>query len=266
MPQLVYDLPGTRLALYVAAGSVLVMLLGILLVKPILRVLVGRAPDVNEAISYSTSGFSLFYGLLLGLLTVAAYQNRESVEASIQNEASAIAALYGDMNSYPEPIRSDMRDLIRDYVQFTIHRDWPAMRAGAALEGGSNRADAMRQRLATFEPDSASQEIVHREVVSAFQDFSGFRQARLNGVETRIPDVLWYAVLAGAVINVLLLLMLRMRQIPHFLLGTINTFFLGVILFVIVSLDDPLRGERGLGPGPFEQSWERQMNWDEPRS
>ena len=79
-----------------------------------------------------------------------------------------------------------MRDLIRDYVQFTIHRDWPAMRAGAALEGGSNRADAMRQRLATFEPGLRLQEIVHREVVSAFQDFSGFRQARLNGVETRI--------------------------------------------------------------------------------
>ena len=87
------------------AGSVLVMLLGILILKPILRMLVGRAPDVNEAISYSTAGFASSTACF-GLLTVAAYQNREAVEASIQNEASAIAALYADMNSYPEPIRS----------------------------------------------------------------------------------------------------------------------------------------------------------------
>ena len=78
--------------------------------------------------------------------------------------------------------------------------------------------------------------------------------------------MLWYAVLAGAVINVLLLLMLRMRQIPHFLLGTINTFFLGVILFVIVSLDDPLRGERGTRARALRAELGAPMNWDEPRS
>jgi hypothetical protein len=36
-----------------------------------------------------------------------------------------------------------------------------------------------------------------------------------------------------------------------------------VILFVIVSLDDPLRGEQGLEPDAFVLLWERQMVWDE---
>ena len=53
-----------------------------------------------------------------------------------------------------------------------------------------------------------------------------------------------------------------MRQ---FVLGTITAFFLGVILFVIVALDDPLRGESGLDPGPLQVLWERQMIWDEPQ-
>jgi len=53
--------------------------------------------------------------------------------------------------------------------------------------------------------------------------------------------VLWYAVLVGAVINIVLLVILRMRPLRQFLLGTITAFYLGVILFAIVSLDDPLR-------------------------
>lgn len=76
--------------------------------------------------------------------------------------------------------------------------------------------------------------------------------------------MLWYAVLVGAAINLLLIVMLRMRPLQHLLLGTISAFFLGVILFVIVALDDPLRGEAGLTAAPFELIWERQMVWDEP--
>lgn len=60
---------------------------------------------VDEAVSYGTSGFALFYGLLLGLLTVAAYQNNERVKQAILNEATALGTVYGAMASYPEPIR-----------------------------------------------------------------------------------------------------------------------------------------------------------------
>jgi len=78
-----------------------------------------------------------------------------------------------------------------------------------------------------------------------------------------IPDVLWYAVLVGAAMNVTLLVMLRMRLHQHLLLAAISAFYLGVIMFVIVVLDDPLRGEAGLDPEPFELMWDRQMVWDD---
>ncbi len=75
--------------------------------------------------------------------------------------------------------------------------------------------------------------------------------------------MLWYAVLVGALISVILFIMLKMRPHQQFLLGTITSVFLGVILFVIVSLDDPLRGEQGIGPDALVLLWERQMVWDE---
>ena len=264
MPDFIYDIPTQTLAVYFSIVTVAAMLIGLVVVKPLFRLLIGSGPEFNQSISYATSGFSLFYGLLLGLLTVAAFQNSERVKEGVLNEATALGSLYADMSSYPEPIRSDMKWMLRDYVLFTINRDWPAHRAGTLLEGGYNRADAMRQKVASFEPTSKGQEIVHAEVIQAFQQFSQARQLRLAGVVTKIPDVLWYAVLVGAITNVLLLVLLRMPPLQHFVLGTISAFFLGVILFVIVTLDRPLQGESGLQPTPLTLLWERSMAWDEP--
>lgn len=263
MPDFIYDIPSTQLALYFALIAVAAVAAGLLLVKPVMRMFFGTGPDFNQNLAFGASGFNLFYGLLLGLLTVSAYQNSEKVRQAIQAEALAIGGLYADMETYPEPLRSDMREMIRDYVLYTIHRDWPAHRQGTFLDGSANRADAMRQRLASHEPKTAGQIIVHENVIQGFREFDAARERRLAGVITRIPDILWYAVLVGAAVNVLLLCLLKMRPHTQFMVGTITSFFLGVILFVIVTLDDPLRGEAGLEPTPFELLWSRKMQWDE---
>jgi hypothetical protein len=265
MPEFVYDIPLKSLAVYFALITVGAMFVGILVVKPILRLLIGSGSELNDSIAYGTSGFNLFYGLLLGLLTVSAYQNNERIKEAILNEASALSGLYSDMNSYPEPIRSEMKGYLRDYVLFTIHKDWDAHRQGEFLNGGFNRANAMRQRLAGFEPETTGQEVLHAQVLGAFENFSTARQRRLTGVITEIPNVLWYAVLVGAAINILLFVILRMPPVRQFVLGTITAFFLGMILFVIVALDEPLRGESGLDPEPLQVLWERVMIWDEPQ-
>ena len=263
MPEFVFDVPPRQLAVWFSVLAVCAVLLGLLVIKPLFRIVFGTGPDFNQNLSFGASGFNLFYGLLLGLLTVSAYQNRERVSQAIQAEALAIGSLYTQVDSYPEPLKSDVQELLRDYALYTIHRDWPAHRDGGFLDGGTNRTDAIGRTLAGFEPKTQGQGIIHQGVIDGFQEFAQARQQRLAGVSTRIPDILWYAVLVGAIVNVLLLCLLKMRPHTQFMVGTITSFFLGVILFVIVTLDNPLRGVSGLPPAPFELMWERQMKWDE---
>jgi hypothetical protein len=266
LPDFIFDIPVRDLAIYISLITVGAMFVGLVVIKPILRLLFGAGPEFNQTLGSATSGFSLFYGLLLGLLTVAAYQNSERIKEGIMAEASSLGALYADMNSYPEPIRSDMKAMMRDYVLFTINKDWEAHRQGDILNGGFNRTNAMRQKLTAFEPETTGQQIVHAEVVSSFQSFTEARQQRLTGTITALPNVLWYAVLVGAAVNILLLVLLRMPLLQQFFLGSISAFFLGVMLFVIIVLDRPLRGESGLDPEPLQLLWERAMVWDEPLS
>jgi hypothetical protein len=264
MPEFVHDIPPDQLAIWFTAIPVAAVILGILFIKPILRLLMGRSdPNINESIGYGTASFSLFYALLAGLLTVAAYQNKERVEQAIFAEASSLGVLYAGLNVYPEPARSEVKALLRDYTLFTIYADWPAHREGRILNGGTHRMDAIRQKLAAFVPATEAQQILHGETLRGFAELTATRQARLNGVITRLPDVLWFAVIVGAILNLLIIVMLRIRLVAHILLGSISAFFLGVVLYIIAILDDPLRGTKGLPPAAFELLWERQMVWDE---
>ena len=168
------------------------------------------------------------------------------------------------MDVYPDPIRSEVKTMLRDYVLFTIHSDWAAHLRGEYLNGGINRTNALRLRLAGFSPATPGEEVVHRETLQSFNSFVAARQARLNGTITRIPSVLWAAVLVGAVLNLLIIVLLRIKLVAHLVLGTISAFFRGVVLYVIAILDDPLRGAAGIRPVAFESLWDRQMRWDEP--
>ncbi len=229
------NLPPGDLARLLALLLVGAAIGGILILKPILRLVTGRAdPTVNESIGYGTASFSLFYALLLGLMTVAAYQNRERVEQDVQAGAGSLGALYADMSFYPEPLRTEMKSMLRDYALLTINVDWPAHRQGEIMNGGSNRLDAMRLRLAGYSPASAGQQIAHAEAMRAFGEMASARQRRLNGTITRIPDVLWQAVLVGEGLNMLIIILLRMMLVAHLVLGTISAFFLGVVLFLIL--------------------------------
>ena len=83
MPDLIYEIPTVQLAIYCSLFFVGLTWFGLIFVKPFLRLLMGRDPRINDWVGQTTAGFSLFYGLLLGLLAVAAYQNFDEVRKSV---------------------------------------------------------------------------------------------------------------------------------------------------------------------------------------
>ena len=67
----------------------------------------------------------------------------------------------------------------------------------------------------------------------------------------------------GALINIVLIWMLDMRFFAHMLLGGIMSFFLGVMIFLIASLDNPMKGEVSVTPASYRLVYDGLMVWDE---
>ena len=251
-PYWIYDIPSEQLALMISGGFVLFYWVGCILIRPFLRIFVRSRSGTNDLVGYVLSCFCVFYGLLLGLIAVAVYQNYTDVEKNVGREAIALRALYQDVRAYPSPIGQNLCWLLRDYTRYVIHYAWPLQRQGIIPDGGRVRVNAFHEQLLDFEPRTKGEEILHAEALRQFNVFFEARRMRLHSVTTGIPPVMWYVVLIGALINIAIVWMFDMRFLTHMLLGGLLVFFLGAMIFLIAAMDNPFRGEVSVSSEAFE--------------
>ena len=255
----VYSISSLRFAALTCGFFVIFSWFGTLLARPLLRPLVSHRDNVNDLVGYVLSCFGVFYGLLLGLLAVAAYQNYTDVESVVASEASSLSALATDVSAYPEPERKNLIWLLRDYSRDLVKISWPKQKEGiVALEGQYGMA-ALHQRLLGFEPTTSGQGIMHAETLRQYNNYVEKRQLRLLAVSTSIPEVMWIVVLIGALMNISLVWLFDMRLMSHLFLGGMLACFLGLMIFLIASMDHPFRGEVSISAEPFQEILARLM-------
>jgi hypothetical protein len=237
--------------------------LGILLIHPLLRrILHGKGPS-NEVIMHIASNFGVFYAVLLGLLTIMTFEANKKLVDNIGRETASLSALYHTADGYPNPLRSDLKAQLRDYTRYVIDKDWPAHRKGLVLMGGEHRLSAFRQAVLSFEPTNETQKLLQREMLGYLNTMTMARELRLQGVSEAIPGVLWMTVILGALLTIAFVWMLHMEWKSQLLLSAAAAFFLGLMIFLIYSMDRPLRGAVSLDPHPFESVYDLVMKWDE---
>lgn len=210
----------------------------------------------NDMLSLAFSGFSVLYGILVGLLAVAAYQNFSAVDDIVTNEVSSLEALYRDLRAYPQPTRGRLQDELRDYTRYVIDRSWPEQKRGIMPAEESQRVSEFVSELMAFKPSDKSEEITHAETVRQLNNFVQLRRVRLANVTRGIPAVLWWVVVFGVVIEILLIAMLDTELHVHLIVGGILSAFLGAVIFVIAAMDNPFRGQVSVGSQGFQAVYE----------
>ena len=252
----IYEIPTPQLALLITGTFVLFFWVGCFLVRPILRTFVRARSGTNDIVGYTLSAFGVFYGLLLGLIAVAAYQNLNKAEENVSREAVAVTALFQELSAYREPLRQLLRAELRDYCSYVIGEEWPQLRKGVVPDDGRRKVLAFRTSLLSFEPQTPNQMIFHAETLREFDEYYEARRMRVHDVKSGIPAVMWYVVIAGAVLNIAIIWMFDMRILSQLLLGGMLAFFMGTMIFLIAAMDNPYRGEVSVSTSAFEEAYE----------
>lgn len=249
----IYDLTTVQLLVLFCSLFVGSYWLGALLVRPLLLVLVRGQADVNNLVGYLLGSHGVIYGILLGLLAVAAFQNYADSDAIVATEAARLAALYRDVSAYPHPHRDALQGKLREYTEFLMGDGWAQQRKGQVPTKGTRIITEFQVELTRFEPQTKGQELLHAEALRAFNLLVETRQQRLNAVTGGIPALLWYVVVLGSVITLVLVWLLDMRPWTSFALGGVLTLFLATVIALIAAMDNPFRGEVSVSPEPFER-------------
>ena len=255
----IYDLPALWVIVLFEAVFVGVCWLGTLFLRPSARAWLHQEPRLNDMLAAFLQYFGVIYGLLLGLLAVATYQNRLDVAKSNANEASSLSALYRNITAYPEPSRTELQNLLKEHTRYLIEDAWPQQRKGIVPVDESHRITALQAQLALFEPQTKAQELLHENTLRQFNTFYEDRRARIYSLTSGIPPILWYTVAVGALINMILIWLFDLRPHAHRLLGGLISFYLGTVISVIALMDHPYRGELGLSPEAFQLIYHQVM-------
>jgi hypothetical protein len=147
-----YDLPGWLLCLLLVALCSGGAALGVLATRTAADRLFGPSPGHNEVVSFYMEAFGVFYGLTLGLIAVATWQNYTEVDKLVAQEAAALRVLHGNMSWYPPAVRGELNRGLLAYTDFVIREEWPTQRQGILLGTGQEQLLAFRRPLMAFDP------------------------------------------------------------------------------------------------------------------
>lgn len=256
----VYDLPNWLFAALTIAIAVAIGLAGFYATRKWVRRVHGDEHSHNDIVGYYLGTICLLYGITLGLVVVGTWQTYTDVDTKVDEEASAVAALYRDVSSFPDPKRAELQADLREYTRQLIDVGWPLQRRGIAPQNTASAVNALQTHLGSFEPSTEGQKTLHAEAYREFDRIVELRRTRLRSVTAGLPAPLWYVLLVGAFFNIAVSWFFHMKsQSMHFWMTVMLSGLLGLLIFLLAALDHPFRGAISVGPEAFEMVYEQLM-------
>jgi len=255
----IYDYPSWVIGALFCVTLVAFTWMGIFLTRATVHSWVHQEERANEMVGLALSSYFVLFGLLLGLLAVATYQNYANVSDIVDKEASSLSALYREISDLPQPIRGQLQQRLREYARYTIEEGWAEQRKGVVPKGEAVRSGLLVRTLLDFEPSNEREAIIYTDALQQSVHRNELSRARLSNVTTGLPTVLWWVVAVGAVINIVLIWMQDMEVHVHMILGAALASILGLVIFLIAELDNPFRGAVSIGPDAIARVYENVM-------
>jgi hypothetical protein len=257
----IYDLPNWTLGVLIVAVFVALSLAGLFVTRPMVRRLFGPETHYNDVVSYFFAGIGVFYGLALGLIAVATWENYTDIDGVVGTEAAAVASFYRDLDGYPQPLRGRLEGMMRDYAKVVIEKEWPAHKKGIALEEGDALLDRLEDEVMNYDPTREREKILQAEVLRSLDTVQEQRRLRLQAVPTGLPAALWAVVLIGALLNIGLTYLFWVDNVTmHAILVGIVAIFIALLVFITAAMDNPFRGEFSISADAFQDVFQNVMS------
>jgi hypothetical protein len=249
----VYDLPNWQFYLLTVGFFIAFSLLGAFLFSQYFEKKLNLTVESNSITTVFLSLSGVFYGITLGLIAVGTFENFNSVDSKVTNESSALAALYRDVSILEKQDKQLLLGTLKRYTTYVINEAWPLQRKGIVPKGGTRLIDTFQMQFAAYTPQTRKDEIIYAEVFDQFNVLVETRRQRLAAVNSSLPSTVWFLIIIGALINIVLLWLLVINNKKlDIMLNILNGLLLGSLIFLIAAMDNPFRGEYSVSADSFQ--------------
>lgn len=207
----------------------------------------------NDLAGFILAVVGVIYAVLLAFVAVGVWERFDQAEVRVSAEASSLSLVYRDAGDFPQS--KALRAALRGYIHLVIDREWPAMQEGREslrAERATFRIDAL---LRTIPVRTLAQANVQARMLQAFDRSLMERSARLSIGLSGINQLLWMVIVVGGFITVGFTYLFGFEEfrLEIMMNGTL-ALLIGLVLFLMISLDFPFRGGITVEPTSFEKA------------
>lgn len=248
-----YDLPSWLFAVIVIALFISFGVIGLHLTREWVRGVHRIDHSHNDIVGSFLAALTVFYGITLGLVAIGTWETFSAVGDKVDAEAAVVASLYRDVGSFPEPLRTELRQDLAGYLDNVMTVSWPLQRKGVIPTTSGRYVAAFQDHLMAFDPSKPNEQILETEVFKQLNTLVELRRGRINAVTRGIPMPIWALVLIGGMLCITTTWFFHTPSFRMHLWMTVQICaLLGLLVFMVGILDNPFRGEVSVGSEPFE--------------
>ncbi len=192
------------------------------------------------------------FSVLLGFMVAAAMERYQDAQMHGEQEASQAASVFRLARGLSDEDRPRLRQLVRDYIDEVLVKEWPEMERGEPINHGWEAYQKLWEASVAVVPESNRQSNLHQNLLAAMQSLGDHRRARVLLAQSGMQTGLWVIVAMGAIITISLSYVFASRfpRVQGFM-TTLVAAALALNIWLLSAFSHPFSGELKIHPKMF---------------
>lgn len=238
-------------------GSVVLALVGLGLVRRIVPYSLLADHTAVAGAVYAT--IAVVYGVLLGQLVVAAWDDFEDARSATTAESASLLNLIRLAAAFPEAERIPLQRAALAYGRAVVDEEWEAMTQREAPSSAAAAAmDTLYRRYAALAPEPIGGLAPYASSLDELDEMDDARGDRLLASVRTLPELMWLALVAGGTLTVAFSYLFGVQnRLFHGVMVGVLAATVALLLTLIAALDSPFRDPISIPPDGFARVLER---------
>ncbi|MGC2403998.1 MAG: hypothetical protein WA510_29660 [Acidobacteriaceae bacterium] len=209
----------------------------------------------NDLIGWQLSVLGTTYAVIMGFMLYTVWTDFGAAELNANAEANSLINLSRLADGLPAQQGAKLKELTRAYGDAVVNREWAEMAADTEPTETHEIARDMWQALLNLQDASPTQILAADHALYELSALAGYRRVRLVENATKIPGVLWFVLLSGAVVTIASTCLfgasngrLHLIQVAAF------SLLISVSLAAIADINRPYQGSVHISDYAFRQA------------
>src|SRR5215218_11393264 len=154
--------------LLIVALAILIAVGGLVLVQRLYST--DQRKQHNDVAGFIYAVLGVAYGVLLGLMLIAVWEQWDAAQVTADDEASEVAEVFWIAHQLPQPQGRHIQELARSYARVVVNEEWPLMEQGKASPKAWDLLDEMRGSIQELEPTTGAQLMLYNQALGRMHD------------------------------------------------------------------------------------------------